>query len=87
MFGITSFRQLIGIIVACLMVISGVMILTGMMVPVFLTTDRLRLIFGIILILFGVFRFVSAYFAEKRSKEIRSILQDDSWKGSSTTPE
>ena len=85
MVGITSFRQLIGFTVACLMVISGVMILTGMIMPAFFITDRLRITFGVILILFGVFRFVSAYFAEKRSKKTQSILEDDSWKGPSTS--
>lgn len=87
MAGITSFRQLIGFTVACLMVITGILILTGMMVPVFLTSDRLRITFGVILSLFGVFRFFSAYYSEKRSQEIRSILEDDSWKSSSKTSE
>ncbi len=87
MFGITSFRQLIGFLVASLMVISGLLILTGTMIPAFITTDRLRIIFGVVLILFGIFRFLSAYFSEKRAKELQSILEDDSWKGSSTTSE
>jgi uncharacterized membrane protein HdeD (DUF308 family) len=87
MFGITSFRQLIGFIVASLMVVSGVLILTETIMPEFIATDRLRYIFGVVLILFGVFRFLSAYFSEKRSKELRSIIEDDSWKSSSTTSE
>ena len=87
MFGITSFRQLIGFIVASLMVVSGVLILTETIMPEFIATDRLRYIFGLVLILFGVFRFLSAYFSEKRSKELRSIIEDDSWKSSSTTSE
>ena len=85
MVGITSFRQLIGFTVACLMVISGVMILIGTMMPAFIPTNRLRITFGVILVLFGVFRFASVYFAERRSKKTQSILEDDSWKGSSTS--
>ena len=49
MAGITSFRQLIGFTVACLMVISGVMILIGTMMPAFIPTYRLRITFGVIL--------------------------------------
>lgn len=82
MLGITSIRQLIGYCVATIMMVFGIMIVTGMMIPVFLATERLRLIFGIVLILFSIFRFASAYFAERRDRA--SILEDDSWKGSST---
>ncbi|MBM3262921.1 MAG: hypothetical protein FJY97_05780 [candidate division Zixibacteria bacterium] len=83
MLGITSIRQLIGYTVAAIMMIFGIMILIGMMRPIFLTTDRLRLIFGIVLILFSIFRFASAYFAERRQRE--TILEDDSWKGPSAS--
>jgi hypothetical protein len=83
MLGLTSIRQLIGYTVALLMMITGILIITGFMVPTFLTTDRLRITFGIVLVLFGVLRFASAYFAEQRAR--KSILEDDSWKGNQPT--
>ncbi len=83
MLGVTSIRQLIGYSVALVMLVFGLLIITGKMVPTFVATERLRIVFGAVLVLFSIFRFLSAYFMERRSR--RSILEDDSWKGSSTT--
>lgn len=83
MLGVTSIRQLIGYTIALVMLVFGILIITGMMVPNFIVTDRLRIVFGSVLVLFSIFRFLSAYFVERRAR--RSILEDDSWKGSSTT--
>lgn len=83
MLGLTSVRQLIGYTVALVMLIFGLMIITGKLVPRFIDSDRFRIIFGVVLVLFSIFRFLSAYFVERRTR--RSILEDDSWKGSSTT--
>ena len=76
---IASVRQLLAYTVAGVMALFGFMIITDYMHPVFIQTDRLRIMFGVLLILFGIFRFFSAYFAEKRDR----ILEDDSWKSSS----
>ncbi len=80
MIRITSFRQFLGYLVAAAMVVSGVLILTGYLLRVFIQTEQLRMVFGSVLILYGIFRFVSAHYAEKREQETRSILEDDSWK-------
>ena len=87
MIRITSFRQFLGYLVATAMVVSGVLILTGHLLRVFIQTEQLRLVFGSVLILYGIFRCVSAYYGEKRAQETRSILEDDSWKGSDSTSE
>ena len=91
MIRITSFRQILAYLVATAMVVSGVLILTGHLLQTYFETGQLpvqlRLVFGIVLILYGVFRFVSAHFAEKRDQENRSILEDDTWKRSDTTSE
>ncbi len=81
MIRITSFRQLLGYLVALAMFGSGVLVLTGHLLQTFIQTEQLRLTFGSVLVLYGIFRFVSAYFAEKRDRETRSILEDDSWRG------
>ncbi|MCY4544910.1 MAG: hypothetical protein OXD39_06710 [Gemmatimonadetes bacterium] len=81
MIRITSFRQFLGYLVALAMCVSGVLVLTGQLLRVFIQTEQLRLVFGSVLILYGVFRFVSAYYAEKKAEETRSILEDDSWRG------
>ena len=64
---------------------TGVLVLTGNLLRVFIQTEQLRLVFGSVLILYGVFRFFSAYYSEKRAQDTRSILEDDSWKGSGPT--
>ena len=65
---ITSFRQFLGYLVALAMCVSGVLVLTGQLLRVFIQTEQLRLVFGSVLILYGVFRFVSAYYAEKKAR-------------------
>ncbi len=85
MIRITSFRQFLGYLVAVAMVVTGVLVLTGNLLRVFIQTEQLRLVFGSVLILYGVFRFFSAYYSEKRAQDTRSILEDDSWKGSGPT--
>lgn len=82
MIRITSFRQFLGYLVAVAMVVTGVLVVTGNLLTVFIQTEQLRLVFGSVLILYGVFRFFSAYYSEKRNQETRSILEDDSWKSS-----
>ncbi len=82
MIRITSFRQFLGYLVAVAMVVIGVLVVTGNLLTVFIQTEQLRLVFGSVLILYGVFRFFSAYYSEKRTQETRSILEDDSWKSS-----
>ncbi len=82
MIRITSFRQFLGYLVAVAMVVTGVLVVTGNLLKVFIQTEQLRLVFGSVLILYGVFRFFSAYYSEKRDQETRSILEDDSWKSS-----
>lgn len=82
MIRITSFRQLLGYLVAVAMVVTGVLVVTGNLLTVFIQTEQLRLVFGSVLILYGVFRFFSAYYSEKKTQETRSILEDDSWKSS-----
>lgn len=82
MIRITSFRQFLGYLVAVAMVVTGVLVVTGNLLTVFIQTEQLRLVFGSVLILYGVFRFFSAYYSEKRTQETRSILEDDSWKSS-----
>ena len=82
MIRITSFRQFLGYLVAVAMVVTGVLVVTGNLLKVFIQTEQLRLVFGSVLILYGVFRFFSAYYSEKRTRETRSILEDDSWKSS-----
>ena len=77
-----SFRQFLGYLVAVAMVVTGILVVTGNLLTVFIQTEQLRLVFGSVLILYGVFRFFSAYYAEKRTRETRSILEDDSWKSS-----
>lgn len=81
MIRITSFRQLIGYLVAVAMCVTGVLVITGYLLRVYIQTEQLRLVFGSVLILYGIFRFVSAYYADKRAEETRSILEDDSWRG------
>ena len=76
------FRQFLGYLVAVAMVVTGILVVTGNLLTVFIQTEQLRLVFGSVLILYGVFRFFSAYYAEKRTRETRSILEDDSWKSS-----
>ena len=82
MIRVTSFRQFLGYLVATAMVVSGVLVLTGQILRIYIQTEQLRLVFGSVLILYGIFRFVSAHYAEKRAQETRSILEDDSWKRS-----
>ncbi|MCY3773538.1 MAG: hypothetical protein OXG98_16140, partial [Gemmatimonadetes bacterium] len=78
----TPCRQFLGYLVAVAMVVTGVLVVTGNLLTVFIQTEQLRLVFGSVLILYGVFRFFSAYYSEKRTQETRSILEDDSWKSS-----
>lgn len=85
MIRITSFRQVLGYVVAVAMCVSGVLVLTGYILRVFIQTEQLRLVFGSVLILYGIFRFVSAYYTDKRNEETRSILEDDSWRGTGST--
>lgn len=87
MIRIKSFGQFLGYLVATAMVVSGVLILTGNLLRIYIQTEQLRLVFGSVLILYGIFRFVSAHYAEKRDRETRSILEDDSWKGTGSTSE
>ena len=82
MFRFKSVRQIIGFAVAFFLTLTGVLITSGLLVPVFVRTERMQLVFGITVILFGIFRFVSAYFAVKRE---RKWIEDESWKG--RTPE
>ncbi len=82
MIHITSFRQFIGYLVATVMLVSGVLILTGNLLRIYIQTEQLRLVFGSVLVLYGIFRFLTTRYAEKRARETRSILEDDSWKGS-----
>lgn len=76
---IASVRQLLAYMVAGVMTLFGFLIITGYMYPVFIQTDRLRIMFGVLLIMFGIFRFATAYFSEKRDR----IIEDDSWKDGS----
>lgn len=76
-----SIGQVLGYTVAGLAFIAGGLILSGYMVPVFIQTERFRVLFGIVVVLFGVFRFVSAYFSGQRE---RRLIEDDSWKNSSS---
>ena len=78
-------KQALGYVVALAMCVSGVLVLTGYILRVFIQTEQLRLVFGSVLILYGVFRFVSAYYTDKRNEETRSILEDDSWRNSGST--
>ncbi|MYI99387.1 MAG: hypothetical protein F4104_07150 [Gemmatimonadetes bacterium] len=85
MIRITSFRQALGYVVALAMCVSGVLVLTGTILRLFIQMDQFSLVFVSVLILYGIFRFVSAYFTDKRNEETRSILEDDSWRGSGST--
>ncbi len=78
MFRFKSVRQIIGFAVAFFLTLTGVLITSGLLVPVFVKTERMQFVFGITVILFGIFRFVSAYYAVKRD---RKWIEDDSWKG------
>ena len=78
MFRFKSVRQIIGFTVAGMLTLTGVLITSGLLVPVFVRTERMQLMLGITVILFGLFRFVSAYFAVKREKK---WIEDESWKG------
>jgi len=77
MFRVKSARQVFAFTVATMLTVTGVLIATGNVVPVFLTTERMQLMFGVTVILFGLFRFVSAYYAVKREQK---WIEDDSWK-------
>lgn len=81
MFRVKSVRQIIGFTVALMLIATGVLLTTGMLVPVFVQTERMQFMFGITVILFGLFRFVSAYFAVKREQK---LIEDDSWKSQPT---
>jgi uncharacterized membrane protein YfcA len=87
MIRITSFRQFLGYLVATAMLVSGVLVLTGNLLRIYIQTEQLRLVFGSVLILYGIFRFFTTYYGEKRARETRSILEDDSWKGSESNSE
>ena len=78
----TSFRHFVGYLVATAMVVSGLLILTGYLLQIHIPTEQMRIIFGSVLILYGIFRFLTTYYAEKRLQGSRSILEDESWKDS-----
>tara|TARA_B100000029_G_scaffold515076_2_gene620443 strand:+ start:9502 stop:9708 length:207 start_codon:yes stop_codon:yes gene_type:complete len=68
------------------MLVSGVLVMAGYLLRVYIQTDQLRMVFGGVLVLYGIFRFLSTYYVGKRAEETRSILEDDSWKGSGSQP-
>ncbi|MBI4551256.1 MAG: hypothetical protein HY710_03240 [Candidatus Latescibacteria bacterium] len=64
-----SFSQVFGYTMAGILSIAGVLMVVGLLGPDFVGGTRLRSLFGVVLILYGVFRFVSVRFAARRAED------------------
>lgn len=51
-------QRILGYVVSALMVGFGALIISGYMMPKFAVGDQVRVIFGVVVLLYGVLRFV-----------------------------
>lgn len=66
---LSSISRIFGYTMAGILFIAGGLILAGLLIPSFPGGDRLRVLFGIVLMLYGIFRFVSVRFAARRERD------------------
>lgn len=61
--------NVLGYLVSALMVGCGVLIISGFLVPKFAGGDQVRVTFGVVVLLYGVLRFVQIRMKGRREKD------------------
>ena len=60
--------DVLGYLIAVLMVGCGVLIISGFLAPKFAGGDRIRVLFGVVVLLYGVLRFVQTRMKGERKR-------------------
>ena len=66
---LANLLNILGYLVSALMVGCGVLIISGFLVPKFVGGDQVRVTFGIVVLLYGVLRFVQMRMKGRREKD------------------
>ena len=66
-----NFLYFVGYLFSILMVGVGILVISGFMIPQFVGGDRIRVLFGVVVLLYGVLRFVQTRVKAKQRLEGR----------------
>lgn len=65
---LSSISQIFGYTMSVILFLAGGLMVVGIIGPAFVGGSQLRSLFGAVLILYSIFRFVSVYFGTKREE-------------------